>query len=107
MIRSLATALFLGLAHLGAAPVISEIMFHPPHVGGGEDPRGEWIEIHNPGFRAIRLAGWSLEGATFTFPEVSIPDQGYLVVAADEAVFRARYPEVTHVTGGWGGRLSP
>ena len=90
MIRSLATALFLGLAHLGATPVISEIMFHPPHVDGGEDPRDEWIELHNPGFGTISLAGWSLEGASFTFPEVSIPGQGHLVVAADEAVFRAR-----------------
>ena len=106
MIRSLATALFLGLAHLGATPVISEIMFHPPHVDGGEDPRDEWIEIHNPGFGTISLAGWSLEGASFTFPEVSIPGQGHLVVAADEAVFRARYPEVTNVTGGWQEGLS-
>ncbi|MCH2063976.1 MAG: lamin tail domain-containing protein [Roseibacillus sp.] len=106
MSRSLAVALFLGLAQAGAVPVISEIMFHPIQPGGGEDPRGEWIEIHNQGFGPMDLSGWSLGGVNFIFPEVSIPDRGYLVVAADEASFRARYPEVTHVTGGWGGRLS-
>ena len=45
--RTLAAALLLGLAQAGAAPVISEIMFHPPHENGGEDPGDEWIEIHN------------------------------------------------------------
>ena len=106
MSRSLAVALFLGLAQAGAVPVISEIMFHPLQPGGGEDPRAEWIEIHNRGFEPVDLAGWSLGGVNYTFSEVSIPGQGYLVVAADVAHFRARYPEVTHVTGGWGGRLS-
>ena len=106
MSRSLAVALFLGLAQAGAVPVISEIMFHPSHPGGREDPRGEWIEIHNRGFDPLALAGWSLDGVDFIFPEVSIPGQDYLVVAADEASFRVRHPEVTHVTGGWGGHLS-
>ncbi|MEC9056229.1 MAG: lamin tail domain-containing protein, partial [Verrucomicrobiota bacterium] len=72
MSRSLAVALFLGLAQAGAVPVISEIMFHPIQPGGGEDPRGEWIEIHNQGFGPMDLSGWSLGGVNFIFPEVSI-----------------------------------
>ena len=104
--RTLAAALLLGLAQAGAAPVISEIMFHPPHENGGEDPGDEWIEIHNPGFRSLELAGWSLEGVGYTFPDISIPERGFLVVASDVAAFRARYPNVSLVTGSWSGRLS-
>ena len=109
MIKSPAAALFLGLAQVGAVPVISEIMFHPPRAGEdhrGENTREEWIEIHNRGLGSINLAGWSLDGVDYTFPNVSIPERGYLVVAADETAFRNRHPGVLNVTGGWGGRLS-
>ena len=104
--RILAAALLLGLAHAGAAPVISEIMFHPPHANGAEDPHAEWIEIHNPEFHPLTLAGWSLEGVNYTFPNISIPGRGFLVVASDVAAFRTGHPNVAAVTGGWSGRLS-
>ena len=104
--RILAAALLLGLAHAGAAPVISEIMFHPPHANGAEDPHAEWIEIHNPEFHPLNLAGWSLEGVNYTFPNISIPGRGFLVVASDVAAFRTGHPNVAAVTGGWSGRLS-
>ena len=109
MIKSPAAALFLGLAQVGAVPVISEIMFHPPHTEEGhrgENTREEWIEIHNRGLGSINLAGWSLDGVDYTFPNISIPERSYLVVAADETAFRNRHPGVLNVTGGWGGRLS-
>ena len=103
--RPLAAALLLGLAHAGAAPVISEIMFHPAPENGSEDRRHEWIEIHNPGFEPLSLRGWSLEGVDYTFPDVSIPRRGFLVVASDVATFQARYPDVFPVTGNWPGHL--
>jgi len=109
MIKRAAFALFLGLSQLGAVPVISEIMFHPPHRDprtGGESPLEEWIEIHNRGFGSVNLAGWTLEGVDFIFPNVGIPEGGFLVVAANEAAFRAQYPGVLNMIGGWNGRLS-
>ena len=109
MIKRAAFAMLLGLCQLGAVPVISEIMFHPPHRDlrtGGENPLEEWIEVHNRGFGSINLTGWTLEGVDYLFPNVAIPEGGFLVVAADESTFRALYPDVLNVIGGWEGRLS-
>ena len=109
MIKRAAFALVLGLSQVGAVPVISEVMFHPPHRDprtGGENPQEEWIEIHNRGFGSANLAGWTLEGVGFTFPNVSIPEGGFLVIAANEAAFRAQHPNVLNLIGGWNGRLS-
>lgn len=104
--RSLAAALILGLANAGAVPVISEIMFHPAHPNGGENPQEEWIEIYNPDFSNFNLAGWTLDGVDFTFPNITMGSREYLVIAAHQPTFRALHPEVTNVVGGWVGRLS-
>src|SRR5262249_16454585 len=45
-------------------------------------------------------------GVNFTFPNVTIPGGGYLVVAADVAAFQTKYPGVTNVIGGWSGSLA-
>ncbi|MBI4661907.1 MAG: lamin tail domain-containing protein [Verrucomicrobia bacterium] len=83
--------------------IINEIMYHP--CGGRASD--EWIELHNVSPNLINLGGWRFtRGIDFTFPGVSIPSQGYLVVAADLAAFRAKYPAVTNVVGGWSGQLS-
>lgn len=47
----------------------------------------DWIEIHNAGASAVNLAGWRLTDdpanlAHWTFPSVSLPAGGYLVVFA-------------------------
>jgi len=49
----------------------------------------DWIEIHNNGSAAVSLAGYSLtDDATdldqWTFPNISIPANGYLVVFASQ-----------------------
>ncbi len=83
--------------------LINEIMFNP--MGGL--PSQEWIELRNVSTNAIGLAGWRFtRGVNFTFPNVSIPPNGYLVVAADPTVFQANYPNVTNVIGGWSGSLA-
>jgi hypothetical protein len=83
--------------------LISEIMFNP--LGGRV--ADEWVELQNVGSDLINLAGWHFtRGLDFTFPNVSLPAGGYLVVAADLAAFRAQYPGVTNVVGGWTGRLA-
>lgn len=87
----------------GSAVVINEIMYHP----ASKDPRDEFIELHNPTPQPQRLSGWKFsDGIQFTFPDVTIPSQGYLVVAADLARFRELHPAVSPLVGGWTGRLA-
>ncbi|MEN6425681.1 MAG: lamin tail domain-containing protein [Phycisphaerales bacterium] len=90
------------------AVVISEIMYHPYHKSlTPEDTAREWIEVFNGGAEPIALVGWKLaEAVDFTFPDVVLEAGAYLVVAADVDVFRAQYPGVANVVGGWTGWLS-
>lgn len=87
---------------------ISEIMYHPYHRSDGvEDIRQEWIELFNAGAESINLAGWRFsDGVEFTFPDVVLEAQSYLVVAADADAFRSHHPGVDHFVGGWIGWLS-
>jgi hypothetical protein len=95
--------------------VISEIMYHPGFGDIGqpgyipENLAEEYVELFNCGTDPVNLNGWQFtQGVDFTLPNVSIPGQGYLVVAADTAAFLAKYPTVdpAKVVGGWTGQLS-
>ena len=92
--------------------VINEIMYHPYHSAENpiepEDMRAEYIELFNRESEDVNLAGWRItDGVDFAFPnDVTIGAGGYLVVAADVNTFKARYPGVTNMVGGWDGRLS-
>ncbi len=86
-----------------ASVLINEIMYHP----ASEDVREEYIELYNSGATNVNFAGWHFSsGVEFTFPDITLVPGGYLVVAADVAVFTNKYPGVTNVIGGWAGRLS-
>ena len=103
MIRPLLPPVLLLLALLTAARaevVINEIMYHP----SSENPAEEYVELYNSGAAPVALTGWRFtNGVTFTFPNVSIPAGGYLVVAANQAAFTAKYPAVAnYVAGGRG-----
>ena len=52
--------------------------------GFGKSP--DWIELQNTSTSPVDLTGWKLEdgGATWTFPAVTLPAQGYLVVFASD-----------------------
>ena len=92
-------ALFALGAPLQAQPqvVISEIMYHPveePVVNANgfavldlTADVHEYVELHNPGSTAIRLAGWRFSGEiSFTFPATATIQPGqYLLVAKDQA----------------------
>ncbi|HIJ51802.1 MAG TPA: hypothetical protein HPP66_01455 [Planctomycetes bacterium] len=97
----------------GINVVINEIMYHPYHrlynpYYEPEDIRAEYIELFNRGTQLLSLAGWRItDGVDFAFPnDVTIGAGQYLVVAADVNTFKAKYPDVTNVVGGWYGRLS-
>jgi len=102
------TCLVLSLCFAKAAPVINEIMFHPP--GAPENPAQEWIELYNDSATmTFDLSGWKFsKGVTFTIPNGTMLAPGtYLVVAANVAAFQAAHPGyVGALVGGWTGRLS-
>jgi len=94
--------------------VISELYFHPPAVPPSADCERrcsdafQWLEVHNRSDEWLALDGWSLsKGVRFAFPSTArIAPGGFLVVAADAASFRSRWPGVDDVAGDWDGRLS-
>ena len=102
--RLLAASLLLALsAAVRAEVLINEIMYHP----SSENPAEEYVELYNSGVAPVALTGWQFtNGVTFTFPNVSIAAGGYLVVAANQAAFTAKYPTVTNYVAGWTGQLS-
>lgn len=92
-----------GRRMLAADVVINEIMYHQ----AGDNTAAEFIELFNSSDSSIDLQGWQFDdGIDFTFPAVSIPSGGYVVVAADAGEFSERYPSVTNFVGGWVGRLA-
>src|SRR6266540_595994 len=97
--------LALGASSLfGQRVVINEIMYHPQ----SEDSREEYIELYNFSPTPADISAWSFaKGVDFTFPaNTVIPAGGYLVVAADVAVFQLIYTNVGNLVGGWTGQLA-
>jgi len=83
--------------------LINEIMYHPSSQDDGE----EYIELLNRNTESVNLRGWRfVRGVHFDFPKIMLPPGGLLIVAADSEKFRAKYPGVELVVGGWQGRLS-
>lgn len=82
--------------------VISEIMYHAP----GNDPLGEFVELHNRGSQSVALDGWWLEdGIRYRFPSNTTLAAGErLVVAGAPTAVRDRYG-LAKVYGPWQGRL--
>jgi hypothetical protein len=97
-IRDVATNLFLGQTWSYvvdpslpiAQVIISEFLTAAENASGLKDEDGElqdWVELHNTGATAVNLTGWSLtddpeEPGLWTFPNVSVPAGGRLVVFA-------------------------
>lgn len=97
------------IADASQSIVINELMYSLPREGilDAENIGEEFIELHNRGSRSVDLNGWSFtRGVDFTFSNVAIPANGFLVIAADVATFQAKYPSVTNVVGGWLGQLA-
>ncbi|HYV30380.1 MAG TPA: CotH kinase family protein, partial [Candidatus Binatia bacterium] len=105
--RLIVLCLFAGMPAVANQVILNEIMYHPvPAVP--EDHRLEWLELHNKDTNAVNLRGWRFsKGISFAFTnDTLVPPGGYLVVAANVATFRSRYPGVTNVVGDWNGVLS-
>lgn len=65
--------------------VISEIMYNPP----GSDDSLEYIELYNNGADPADLNGYAFtQGINFTFPQITLPANGFLVLAIDAAAMQ-------------------
>jgi regulation of enolase protein 1 (concanavalin A-like superfamily) len=84
---------------------INELMYDP--ISGNDDD--QYIELYNKGTNTINLAGWQFtSGVTFTFPNVTLAPNGYLVVARNLTNLFAKYPNLNtgNTVGKYGGKLS-
>ncbi len=85
--------------------VISELMYDP--ISGNDDD--QYIELYNKGTNTINLAGWQFtSGVTFTFPNITIAPNGYLVAAKNMTNLFGKYPNLNsgNTVGNYGGKLS-
>lgn len=83
--------------------MISEIMYHPATKNSDH----EFIELFNPSESNVDLSGWRISnGVDFSLPDISIPANMRLVIAADVDAFNTIYSGVPLVVGGWAGRLA-
>jgi hypothetical protein len=88
IVQGLLSVLLAGGLSVHGTPFISEFM--AANEGFLRDEDGEsppWIEVHNPDAIPRELNGWHLTDDQFnpsrwTFPTVSVPARGYLVVFA-------------------------
>jgi hypothetical protein len=85
--------------------VINELMYDP--ISGNDDD--QYIELFNKGTNAVNLTGWQFtSGVTFTFPNVTIASNGYLVVARNLTNLFAKYTNLNsgNTVGNYSGKLS-
>ncbi len=83
--------------------VINEIMFQSASANDLQ----EFIELTNIGLSPVSLEDWQFtSGVDFTFPAVTLPPGGFLVIAADTNAFAAAYGALPNVIGNWTGKLS-
>ncbi len=85
--------------------VINEVMYDP--ISGNDDD--QFIELYNQGTNTVNLAGWQFtSGVTFTFPNVTISPNGYLVVARNMTNLFAKYPNLNsaNTVGNYSGKLA-
>lgn len=91
-------------ATTAAELTMTELHYHP----ASGQPAEEFLELHNVSASPVNLSGWRLgRGVQFTFPAITVPPGGFLVVAADTNAFAATHTGLSvPVVGNWTGSLS-
>lgn len=79
------------------AVLISEVYYDA--IQSGVDAPYEWVELFNPGQRAISLAGWSITDnhETDIIPTFVMEGMEYVILAASQS-FSVNYPAVMSLT---------
>lgn len=87
--------------------VISEIMYHPPALGGVDGDQFEFLELKNVGSITLDLSGLTFtSGITFTFTNGTTLAPGkYFLLGRNAAALEQKYPGVV-VNGIYSGKLS-
>jgi len=72
--------------------VINEVEYDPPQEG--TDSEWEWFELYNNTSSPITLSGWKITDNhnTDTIPDLTLPANGFAVVAATQSGFTTNYP---------------
>ncbi len=82
---------------------ITEIMYHPQDAN---DPSKEFIELMNIGPQALNLNLVQFtEGIQFTFPDIELPPDAFVVVVKDLVAFQTQYGTGINVAGQYTGGL--
>jgi len=80
---------------------ITEIMYHP------DDPNEEYIELKNVGAKTINLNLTKFtNGIDFTFTNIELAPNEYVVVVQDRNTFEARYGTDINIAGQYSGKLN-
>jgi hypothetical protein len=80
---------------------ISEIMYNPA------DPNTEYVELTNIGTESINLNLVKFtNGIDFTFPNMELASNEYVVVVQDREAFETRYSTVFNIAGEYSGKLN-
>jgi hypothetical protein len=61
----------------------------------------DWVELYNQSDILVNMKGWSFTDSRnqFTFPEVVLPPQGYLVVCENQESFLKEFPDAYRTVG--------
>ena len=80
---------------------ITEIMYHP------YDPNTEYVELKNTGAETINLNLVKFtNGIVFTFPNIELAPNEYILAVQDHNAFEARYGQGINIAGEYSGKLS-
>lgn len=62
--------------------IINEIHYHPPDLGGADNIRDEFIELHNITTNPVDISGWKLKGGSgYTFsPGTTLRPGDYILI---------------------------
>jgi hypothetical protein len=86
---------------------INEIMYHPRYTADPNDPNEEFIELKNigPNTLNLKMARFT-NGIDFTFPDMELEPNEYIVVVKDYSAFEAQYGTSVNIVGPYSGSLA-
>ncbi|MHC4111478.1 MAG: lamin tail domain-containing protein, partial [Planctomycetota bacterium] len=86
---------------------ITEIMYHPLFTGNLNDPNEEYIELKNigPDTLNLNLVRFT-EGIDFTFPDMELDPDEFVVVVKNQIAFEAQYGISVNMAGEYTGSLA-
>ncbi|NIP27675.1 MAG: hypothetical protein GWN67_24355 [Phycisphaerae bacterium] len=86
---------------------ITEIMYNPKNTGDPNDPNTEFIELKNVGPVTLNLNLVKFtEGINFTFPDIELEPNEFVVVVKDMNAFQDKYGTSVKIAGRYTGSLA-